>query len=112
MPDELLSQLKAVLTEEGQALLAADFDRLEALAEQKEALLGALSGQPLPKAGLDTLRKANLRNQAFLGAVAKGIAGVRSVVMQHHNARNALFYQKDGTQNPLLPQSGKLARKA
>lgn len=108
----MIKQLRTLLEEEKQALLRADFDSLEALAERKEGLVQKLSATPLRDNKLADLRDANAHNQALLAAIAKGISGVRLIVLDHHKARNTSFYQKDGTQSPLLPRSGKLAHRA
>lgn len=112
MSERRIAQLRTLLEEEKQALLRADFDSLATLADRKEAIIVQLSADPLRGNTLQELRDANARNQALLAAIAKGISAVRLVVVQHHKARNASFYQKDGSQSPLLPQSGKLAHRA
>ncbi|MGP9789915.1 hypothetical protein [Roseinatronobacter sp. NSM] len=112
MSERMIKQLRTLLDQEKQALLRADFDSLEELAERKETLVQKLSAHPLHDSKLAELRDANAHNQALLAAIAKGISGVRGIVMDHHKARNTSFYQKDGTQSPLLPRSGKLAHRA
>ncbi|MCC5959882.1 MAG: hypothetical protein JJU08_11135 [Rhodobacteraceae bacterium] len=112
MSERMAAQLRALLEDEKQALLRADFDSLAHLADRKEAFIEELSAQPLHGKALRELRDANAHNQALLAAVAKGVSAVRLTVLQHHKARNTSFYQKDGSQSPLLPQAGKLARRA
>lgn len=112
MSERIIAQLRALLEDEKQALLRADFDSLAQLADRKEALIEALSADPLRGQILNELRDANARNQALLAAIAKGVSAVRLTVLQHQKARNTSFYQKDGSQSPLLPQAGTLARRA
>ncbi|WFE73819.1 hypothetical protein [Roseinatronobacter sp. S2] len=112
MSERVIAQLRMLLEDEKQALLGADFDSLSQLADRKEALIDALSVHPLRGKTLHELRTANARNQVLLAAIAKGVSAVRLTVLQHQKARNTSCYQKDGSQSPLLPQSGALARRA
>ncbi|MGY6705219.1 hypothetical protein [Roseinatronobacter sp.] len=112
MSDRLVSDLRKLLADEKQALLRADFDSLETLAARKEVVITELSATRLRDGTLQELRDANAHNQALLGALSRGVSGVRTIISQHIRARNTSCYQKDGSQQPLLPSSGKLARRA
>ena len=112
MSDKLVADIRKLLADEKQALLRADFDSLATLAARKEAAIAELSTTGVRDGRLQELRDANAHNQALLAALGRGVSGVRTIIAQHIRARNTSCYQKDGSQQPLLPSSGKLARRA
>ncbi len=101
--ESLVEALDLVLETERRALIDGDFDRLESLLEEKEALVGKLNA--LARVESDDLagvRKKMNRNQDLMNSALDGIRAVANRMAELRRVRQGLAtYDRDGTRHQI-----------
>lgn len=98
--DVVHEALEKLLDRERNALLAGDLETIAGLAEEKERLIGQLSGSAVP--GLEGLRNKAARNQALLNSALEGIRAVADRLEAVRQLRGTLdTYDSNGRRHSI-----------
>ena len=113
MLEPVIAKLHQVLDQEKQALIAADFDPLADLLQQKEQLLTYLTQSDTEKALLRPIRKKMDENQSLLAAAIKGVAAAGERLQALNNVQKSLsVYDPSGRVELVRKHRNNLEKKA
>ena len=106
-------ELAELLERERAMLLANDLDGLDALAEEKEALMRAVAASGADRTTLARLARAAERNGALLESVARGIrSAMRRIREVREGGAGLKTYGVNGERQIVPAPSGKLEHRA
>ncbi|WP_136443289.1 flagellar protein FlgN [Pacificoceanicola onchidii] len=109
-----LDQLKTLISEERNALMNGDFDRIAELMEEKERLAADLGGLDEDDADVAPIRDGLRRNQELFDHTLAGIRNVANRLGEVNRVRRNLeTYDENGRKKNLgSPEIKKLERRA
>ncbi|MBN2760989.1 MAG: hypothetical protein JXQ79_10840 [Rhodobacteraceae bacterium] len=101
-----------LLEEERATLLAADFAKLETLAQRKERAVMRLQVGRLAQRDLDRLVALSERNAVLLKAMMQAILDTKNLLLEGPKTPETWSYSATGKRKTLQPVPGVLAQKA
>lgn len=108
-----LIALRALLTEEREAILAAQFEVLERLSHNKEQLTKSLPPESLDPAALSELREQIERNGLLLDAMREGVGSALESLRTLKEASETLkTYDETGRRTTIQASAKKVIRRA
>jgi flagellar biosynthesis/type III secretory pathway chaperone len=109
----VVDEIRSVLKEEQELLLAGNFVALEALVERKSRLTETLAARmpTLPRDGVAELLEQAGRNDALLGAARRGLSAALAQLRQLSSAREQTTYSSDGQRRSLFRTPSSVAEK-
>lgn len=110
----IAEKLEQLLEDERKALLEGDFDRIETLLEEKEALAHGVEGQHLTEETLEPLRDGLRRNNELYNQALAGLRNVAARLTDVNTVRKSLnTYDSSGQAQVIdAPADKRLERRA
>lgn len=114
MNETLIKDVTELLKVERLAILSADFERMERIADKKEAVIERLKNTSgFGVDALDRLKKLQIENNALLNASREGIVQVnRRLGSVRKNASELATYSASGEKSTVVTNSAKFELKA
>ncbi len=109
-----LKRLKALLAQEGAALIRGDRATLDRLGPRKAALLTRIEegGTPVDAGLAQQVRTAAQRNARLFEAAIEGIRDARALILRAREGGRGQTYGRDGVRAALEPREGSVQRRA
>lgn len=110
---DLIARLDELLDLERAALLAGDFDRLDAMTAEKEALVERINTKSsIGQTQLETVQRKVTRNQSLLNNALDGINAVAARIAELKSVRQGLdTYDQSGNRHRFASQVHKKLEK-
>lgn len=113
MPEKRLLRLKTILHTEHAAILAADFQGLNALAQEKETLLAGLPTMGASDQDLADVAQRVRRNQALLMSAMAGVKTAQGSLAEAQSiAKGSNVYERNGKVSRLSGARGDFSHRA
>lgn len=113
MQPDLMGRLHALLQQERDALMAATYDDLPAIAAQKESYLRALKAGDFAPHALNTLKARMSENQALVAAALRGIRAAQQRFAALEHVRDGLTtYTSEGALSSVQTARHQIEKKA
>jgi len=113
MHDPWVRRLHAILDAEHVAILAGDFDSLNAQSTEKEALLARRPGVMAEQDELSAIARKVSRNQSLIAASLRGVRTAQVALQDAQNiAEGSKVYGRNGEVSRLSGKSGDFSHRA